>query len=253
MAKRTISADQAIVFLEKLTCDDIRAQQESLSQLCPCRSQCYDTEIWAAICRAYDSPLSEQNVVHQALHALETLVEHADHDPQACELLDWLVMERLLTLPLEKQGGPPTTREGVRIAAKKREAKVRSRDIPHLLEILTYGDVSAQCSTLRLLCPCRNVRYDEEVWLAIFRAYESSDKTGVRHDALHVIGTLLERARTDPRSQDLLRRLVERGVRSLSLETSIPTWRPISRNDPVNGLTIPRWERSHRSKANRRH
>jgi hypothetical protein len=253
MAKRTITAEEAPFFLEKLTCDDIKAQQDSLRQLCPCRSRCYAPEIWAAICRAHDSPFSAKDVVHQAHHALETLVEYADKNAEARELRDHLVAERLLSLPLENPGGPPTTRQGVRIPAKKRERKVRSRDIPRLLETLTYGDAGAQCSTLRMLCPCRNVRYDEEVWLAIFRAYESSDRTGVRHDALHAIGTLLERARTDPRTQDLLRRLVEKGVRSISLESAIPTWRPISRNDTVNGLVIPRWERSHRSKANRRH
>jgi hypothetical protein len=253
MPKRTITAEDAPYFLEKLTCDDIKAQEDSLGQLCPCRSRCYDQEIWAAICRAFDSPLSEKNVVDRAFHAIETLVEHAGRDTEARELLDWLEAERLLTLPLERPGGPPTTREGVRVPKKKQHRKITSRDIPHLLEKLTFGDVNAQCSTLRLLCPCRNVRYDEEVWLTIFRVYETSDRPGVRHDAVHAIGTLLERARTDPRSQDLLRRLVEKGIRSISLETSIPTWRPFNRNDKVNGLTIPRWERSHRSKVNRRH
>src|SRR5687767_5368649 len=139
MPKRTITAEDAPYFLEKLSCEDIKAQQEGLRELCPCRSRCYDPEIWTAICRAQDSPFSAKEVVDQAFHALETLVEVAEKSAEARALLDHLVEAHVVTLPLEKPGGPPTDRQGNRIPAKKREWKVRSRDIPRLIETLTYG------------------------------------------------------------------------------------------------------------------
>ena len=127
--------------------------------------------------------------------------------------------------------------------------KITSRDVPNLLEILACGDPDDKQETLRLLCPCRNVRYDREVWRAIFHAAEESETGAVRDQAHHAIGTLYENARTDPRSQELLRWLAENGVEILS--SRIPEWRPGGRGG-LNGLYIPRYEPPSRSKANRR-
>ena len=131
----------------------------------------------------------------------------------------------------------------------KGREKVTSRDVPHLLETLACGDPEAQQETLRLLCPCRNVRYDREIWLAIFQAAEAGETGSVRDQAHHAIGTLYENARTDPRSQEVLRWLAENGVEIPV--NRIPEWRPGGRGG-LNGLYIPRYEAPSRSKANRR-
>src|SRR5262245_56493962 len=102
MAKRTIMSDEVAGFLEQLTCDLPQTQQDTLTQLCPCRSRCYDPDIWAAICHVFDSPGLESQTLDRAFHALETLVAITDHDEKAGELLDGLVAKGLLTLPLEK-------------------------------------------------------------------------------------------------------------------------------------------------------
>jgi len=133
--------------------------------------------------------------------------------------------------------------------AKKQ--KITSRDIPRLLETLACDDPKAQVETLTLLCPCRNVRYDKEVWLAIFRASHCTESHGVRDRAEHAIGTLRERARTDPRTQELVIWLVEQGAASDSLADAIPAWRPFV-SPFVNGLTIPRYQHPSRSRKNRR-
>ena len=128
--------------------------------------------------------------------------------------------------------------------------KITSRDIPRLLETLSCGDAKEQQHVLKQLCPCRNRRYDQDIWLAIFQAYTCEDAgPGVRDQAGHAIGTLMERARTDPRTQELLRWLVSQGITQISLEKSVPTWIPNLRG---NGLYIPRYEPSPRSRANRR-
>lgn len=132
------------------------------------------------------------------------------------------------------------------------DEKVTSRDIPRLLALLTCGDAQAQQNTLRQLCPCRNVRYDKEVWLAIFRAHRETADLNVRDQAAHAIETLRERARTDPRSQELLRWLLaqEVDVSRFSLENAIPEWRPTGRAG-LNGLYIPRYEAPSRTRKNR--
>ncbi|HLV80395.1 MAG TPA: hypothetical protein VKT32_08935, partial [Chthonomonadaceae bacterium] len=61
--------------------------------------------------------------------------------------------------------------------------------------------------------------------------------------------TLRERARTDPRSQELLLWLAQQNIASFRLESAVPVWQPNLRG---NGLYIPRFEHSPRSKANRR-
>jgi hypothetical protein len=124
--------------------------------------------------------------------------------------------------------------------------RVRSRDIPELLELLACGDPKAQAETLTLLCPCRNVRYDKEVWAAIFHASRCGVDGTVRDKAEHAIGTLRERARTDPRSQALVGWLVEQGVAPPLLEDAIPAWRPRPSAD-LNGIAIPPYERPARS------
>ena len=129
------------------------------------------------------------------------------------------------------------------MAAEKRTRakRVRSRDIPKLLDTLACDDPTAQADTLTLLCPCRNVRYDKEVWVAIFRAAQSSENHIVRDKAGHAIGTLRERARTDPRSQALVNWLVEQELAPRDLVEAVPTWRPwLGFN--INGLAIPRYE-----------
>jgi hypothetical protein len=137
------------------------------------------------------------------------------------------------------------------MAHKNPEERVVSRDVPRLLDLLACDDVNAQAQTLTLLCPCRNVRYDKEVWVAIFKARECAESPVVRDRAEHAIGTLLERARTDPRSQELLRWLVAQQVGPSYIESRIPTYRP-NPYDNLQGLFIPRFEHSHRSRKNRR-
>jgi hypothetical protein len=247
MGKWTVTAQDVPELLAKLACSDPETQQSTLRHLCPCRSRCDDRAIWSAICRAYDDMTMSDHVRHQAHHALETLVDYAQRGGPAQETLQWLLEERLLWLPLEKPDGrrrPEPARES-RHATKK----ITSRDVPRLLATLDCGDPHAQKHTLQLLCPCRNRRYDQEVWLAIFRAYERGETGGVRDQAYHAIETLLTRARTDPRSQELLCWLAEQGVTSLPLLENVPSWIPNLRG---GGLYIPRYERSPRSRANRR-
>ena len=131
----------------------------------------------------------------------------------------------------------------------KRRAKVRSGDLPKLLETISCGDAKSQQAALALLCPCRNPRYDLDVWRAIFTAYAEATNPGVRDQAGHAIGTLRERAKDDPRSQELIARLQEEGLDSHSLTDAVPVWVPNLRG---NGLYIPRYEPSPRSRANRR-
>lgn len=134
--------------------------------------------------------------------------------------------------------------------AREPEKRVKSRDIPRLLDLLACDDAKAQTETLTLLCPCRNVRYDKEVWIAIFRAAECPTGPGVRDRAEHAIGTLRERARTDPRSQELIQWLVDRGTAPKETIESVPVWRPFL-GGIVNGHTIPKYERPSRTRKNR--
>jgi hypothetical protein len=120
-----------------------------------------------------------------------------------------------------------------------------------MLATLSCGDPKEQTETLKLLCPCRNRRYDREVWLAIFQAYESGVTGDVRDQALHAIETLRERAKADPRTQELVVWLLEQKVTQLPLDEVLPEWKPAGRAG-MNGLYIPRYEPSPRSKRNRR-
>src|SRR5579884_3400035 len=82
----------------------------------------------------------------------------------------------------------------------KRDHQIDVEDIPHLIATLGCGTENAQQRVLRLLCPCRNRVYDVEVWMAIFRTYDSrtDDTDLVRHRAKHAIDTLRKQARTNP-------------------------------------------------------
>lgn len=146
-------------------------------------------------------------------------------------------------MPDEFDPPPPTPKR------RERPAKVRSRDLPQLLETISCGDAKDQKAALELLCPCRNPRYDLDVWRTIFKAYAESQNPGVRDQAGHAIGTLRERAREDPRSQELIARLTAEGLDQHSLSEAVPVWQPNLRG---NGLYIPRFEPPPRSKANRR-
>ena len=135
----------------------------------------------------------------------------------------------------------------------ERGERVTSRDVPRLLDILESDDDEAQCDALRNLCPCRNRRYDKEVWLAILHVYAETDSAAVRDSASHAMETLRGRAKTDPRSQELLRWLAAQEPElAAPLENAVPVWydkTTLSR--PTRNLVIPRWERSHRSRANK--
>ena len=132
---------------------------------------------------------------------------------------------------------------------KQHDVRISFRDVPRLLEELACDDPAKQNAALRAACPCRNRRYDKELWLAIFHTYAETQAFTVRDAAEHAIGTLRERARNDPRSQELLLWLAEQGVTDLPLQEDVPAWIPNLRG---NGLYIPRFEHSPRSRCNRR-
>ena len=125
-----------------------------------------------------------------------------------------------------------------------------SQDMPRLLDILEGDEPEEKQKALRLLCPCRNPHYNKEVWKTVFRAAESGEDAHVRDQAQHAIGTLRERARTDPRSQDLLLQLAEEGIVLPGLENLLPVWNPLGRAG-LDGLYIPRYEPQPRSRKNR--
>ncbi len=135
----------------------------------------------------------------------------------------------------------------------EQDRHITSRDIPRLLDALAGGDAEAQCDALRDLCPCCNRRYDRAVWRAIFEAYEDSEIAAVRDQALHAIETLRGRVRTDPRSQDLVRWLAAQGIPDpLGLQMVLPQWQPRPARPGADLPPIPRWERGHRSRRNKR-
>ena len=232
--RETITSEEIPRLLGILEGRDVKAQCDALTRLCPCRSRCDDREIWLTIVHAHEcSPDAE--VRDRARHAIDTLREHARTDPDLRELARWL-----------------SDRDGTgRLKRSVSHGRVTSRDMPRLLEILDGDDAEAQCDALRHLCPCRNRRYDREVWLAIFRAYENAEGVAVRDQALHAIETLRERVRTDPRSQELVRWLADEGADVLALEHAIPVWNPRHVRAGAKLPPIPRWERGHRSKPNK--
>lgn len=225
--------------LEALSDGDAEEQRNDLRRLCPCRNRVFDGEVWLAIFDSYYSA-PEHSVRHQAEHAIEALWLRSETDAEARELRAWLEA-RGRFWPVEEPD-PKRHRD-------PEKARVTSRDVPRLLGALGGDDPVAKREALRTLCPCRNRRYDREVWLAIFEAYETGVGDDVRDQAQHAIGTLLQRARTDPRSQELLEWLAQQGVTSMPVAEAIPVWRARPDGD---SLRIPVWERSGRSRANRR-
>lgn len=242
--KKDFSPQDLEACLLTLGGDETEAQKARLRDLCPCRSRCYDKEVWLAICHAFYSPQKE--VQHQAEHAIETLLERSKTDKRSTELRDWLLEKNAFELSMGRLEKPrKKSRE-----SQKQEEKVTSFDLPGLLDILEGDKVEDKQKALELLCPCRNVHYNQEVWRAIFQMAESADGDHIRHQAQHAIGTLRERAVTDPRSQELLLRLVEDGVDIPDLGNIIPVWDPLGRAG-LNGLYIPRFQAHARSKKNR--
>ncbi len=129
--------------------------------------------------------------------------------------------------------------------------RITARDVARILETLNGCDDEAKHDALRDLCPCRNRRYDREVWAAIYDAYEHGD-AAIRDQAGHAIGTLQGRIRTDPRSQELAGWLAQEIPAAAALALQIPVWNP----KPLfmggaKSLAVPRFERTHRSRKNK--
>jgi hypothetical protein len=61
-----------------------------------------------------------------------------------------------------------------------------------------------QLTVLRLLCPCRNICRDLEVWHAIVRLSKTHHARDVREGAHHALVSLRERARIDSQAAELL-------------------------------------------------
>ena len=141
---------------------------------------------------------------------------------------------------LAETARPPRRAQSIKLASQRLEA---------IEETLACGTHEDQKELLTALCPCRNRRYDQNVWLAIFRAAEEGDTGAIRDQAGHAIGTLMERVKTDLGSQKLVRTLLAEGKISRLTADAIPTWIPNLRG---NGLYIPRFENSARSRSNRR-
>jgi hypothetical protein len=157
-----------------------------------------------------------------------------------------VVKDQFIQLETEE---PKTKPETVRNPNRILMSRLASQRLDVIEETLACGSLDDQKDLLTALCPCRNRRYDQNVWLAIFRAAEEGETGAIRDQAQHAIGTLMERVKTDPRTQKLVRQLIDDGQVSRLTEEAIPKWIPNLRG---NGLYIPRFERSSRSKSNRR-
>jgi hypothetical protein len=64
---------------------------------------------------------------------------------------------------------------------------------------------------LRMLCPCRNLCYDQAVWARITALSVDHPVWWVREQALHALVTVRERARFDRHAVELLQWLAEQG------------------------------------------
>lgn len=178
---------------------------------------------------------------HQAEHAIDTLRDNLRHSEPARELVRVLSEHHELSLP------DPDARQTKKLEARRLD----SRATLALLEVLRGEDTTAQCAALRALCPCRNRRYDKEVWIEIFRLFRTTSDNRVRDGAQHAIDTLKNRVRSDPRSQELVRKVAPFDPRARELIHRIPTHRePMAATQST--LVIPGWERSPRSRRNRR-
>ena len=61
-----------------------------------------------------------------------------------------------------------------------------------------------QLEVLRLLCPCRNIFRDVDVWQTVVRISRTHHVPEVRDSARHALGSLRERARIDSQAAALL-------------------------------------------------
>ena len=61
-----------------------------------------------------------------------------------------------------------------------------------------------QLAVLRLLCPCRNICRDVEVWQTVVRLSRTHHVMEVRDGAHHAVKSLRERARIDTQAAELL-------------------------------------------------
>ena len=89
---------------------------------------------------------------------------------------------------------------------------VRDEPLPDRDEILARlgsHDRDVVLRVLTLLCPCRNVCYEADIWSKLPAISQSQWDFAVREAASHAIGTLRERARVDGRSRELLGRLAD--------------------------------------------
>ena len=90
---------------------------------------------------------------------------------------------------------------------------VRDEPLPDRDEILIRlgsHDRDVVLRILTLLCPCRNVCYEADIWSKLPAIRESQWDFEVREAASHAIGTLHERARVDGRSRALVEQLKAR-------------------------------------------
>lgn len=253
MSKKRVLPTELPQLLQELNEGNHQAQRDILRRLCPCRSRCYEGEAWLAIFHIYHTSQAEE-VRNQAEHAIETLRQFAQVSARAEELVRWLAEAHSIELP-DKEPKPAAQRKPVKINI--------AYHLPQLVAALEGTDSEAQCNALQQLCPCRNRCYDKAVWLKIFELRDNPAAPRVRDQANHAIDTLLrERVRIDPRSRDLVRWL--RQQRVLPYESSkpvrvAPTYAVLNQADPgapmavaQSDLQIPVWERSRRSKTNRR-
>lgn len=239
MSKR-ITPEELPRVLQTLRDGAARAQCDALRRLCPCRSRCYEPQVWLSILHMWANTHDEQ-VRHQAQHAIDTLRDNLRHSEPARELVRVLAERHQLSLP----------ELDVRQTKMQEARRLDSRATLDLLEALRGTDTTAQCAALHALCPCRNRRYDKEVWIEIFRLFRTTTHSRVRDDAQHAIDTLQNRTRTDPRSQELVRKLAPFDPRARELSRRIPTYRePMA--DAQSTLVVPNWERTPRSRRNRR-
>jgi hypothetical protein len=219
--------------LDVLAGDDLDAKCNALTTLCPCRNRVYVRDAWLAILHAEEWGETE-HVRDRARHALDSLRERVPFDSEAESLVRWLL--------------PHDGRD--RLQCNNLPA-VTARNVEAIVEILAGDDAEAQCALLEALCPCRNRIYSRDIWRAIFAVRERTENPSVKDKAAHAIGTLRERVRTDPRSQELVRDLAGEIGAAGSLEAAIPVWNTGYPRKGAKLPSIPKFERGHRSRPNK--
>ncbi|MCA1596214.1 MAG: hypothetical protein LC772_07290 [Chloroflexi bacterium] len=80
-----------------------------------------------------------------------------------------------------------------------------------LLGLLSSDDCATLKQVLSMLCPCRNLHYDPEIWFEMARLSVEHPDWYVREAALHAIVTLKDRSRFDRRAVAVLQWLAEHG------------------------------------------